>query len=200
MPTKSKQINKIMRNVTNLSEWNDARWRRHDLDVCAHKVMTYSLSFSYWCETSLLLQKFQLHFSKNRKQCEIFQDQGDKVPKSPLNPSRMEVFCHQNQNAKNIGNFTTRLKPHNIGTHLKGIETSFQLVPLFLKSFHFWEFYLVYGANNVLVLALNSIFKKKYDMISDLTLWTRRAAFAASKFPCLLILIDGNGQGSNSKG
>jgi hypothetical protein len=37
----------------------------------------------------------------------------------------------------NIGNFTTLLKP-NIGTHLKGIETNFQLVPLFLKSFHFW--------------------------------------------------------------
>jgi hypothetical protein len=33
----------------------------------------------------------------------------------------MEVyFCHQNQNAKNIGNFTTLLKPHNIGTHMKG--------------------------------------------------------------------------------
>jgi hypothetical protein len=27
------------------------------------------------------------------------------------------------------------LKPHNIDTHLKGIETSFQVVPLF---FHFW--------------------------------------------------------------
>jgi hypothetical protein len=47
---------------------------------------------------------------------------------------------------KNIGNFTTPLKPHNIGTHLKGIETSFQVVP-FLKSFHlrvsyitFWNF------------------------------------------------------------
>jgi hypothetical protein len=39
---------------------------------------------------------------------------------------------------KNIGNFTNLLKPHNIGTHLKGIETSFQVVPLFLKSFHFW--------------------------------------------------------------
>jgi hypothetical protein len=32
-----------------------------------------------------------------------------------------DVFCHQNQNAKNIGYFTTLLKPHNIGTHLKGI-------------------------------------------------------------------------------
>jgi hypothetical protein len=38
-----------------------------------------------------------------------------------INPSRTEVyFCHQNQNAKNISNFTTLLKPHNIGTHLKG--------------------------------------------------------------------------------
>jgi hypothetical protein len=32
----------------------------------------------------------------------------------------MEVyFCHQNQN----GNLMTQLKPHNIGTQLKGIET-----------------------------------------------------------------------------
>jgi hypothetical protein len=31
-----------------------------------------------------------------------------------------------------------RLKPHNIGTHLKGIETKFQVVPFFLKSVHFW--------------------------------------------------------------
>jgi hypothetical protein len=47
---------------------------------------------------------------------------------------RTEVyFCHQNQNAKNIGNvtLTTLLKPHNIGTHLKGTETSFQVVSLF---------------------------------------------------------------------
>jgi hypothetical protein len=40
-----------------------------------------------------------------------------------------------------IGNFTTLLKPHNIGTHLKGIETSFQVVSLFLKSLHFWASY-----------------------------------------------------------
>jgi hypothetical protein len=33
------------------------------------------------------------------------------------------------------------LKPYNIGTHLKGIETSFQVVPLFLDSFHFWASY-----------------------------------------------------------
>jgi hypothetical protein len=32
-------------------------------------------------------------------------------------------------------------RPHDIGTHLKGIVTSFQVVLLFLKSFHFWEFY-----------------------------------------------------------
>jgi hypothetical protein len=64
------------------------------------------------------------------------------------NPLRMEVyFCYQNPNAKNIGNFTIPLKPHNIGTHLKGIETSCQMVLLFLKSFHgrassitFWNF------------------------------------------------------------
>jgi hypothetical protein len=43
---------------------------------------------------------------------------------------------------KNIGNFTTLLKPHNIGTHLKGIEISFQVVPLFFKSFHFRVSYI----------------------------------------------------------
>jgi hypothetical protein len=60
-----------------------------------------------------------------------------------FNPLRTEVFlCHQNQSAKNIGNFTTLLKPHNIGTHFKGIETSFQVVPLFFKSFHFWASYI----------------------------------------------------------
>jgi hypothetical protein len=49
-------------------------------------------------------------------------------------PLKTEVyFCHQNQNAKNIGNFTTPLKPHNIGTHLKGIGTSFQVVLLFFN-------------------------------------------------------------------
>jgi hypothetical protein len=53
-------------------------------------------------------------------------------------------LVYQNQNAKNIGNFTTLLKPHNIGTHLKGIETSFQVVPLFLKSFHFWVSYIAH--------------------------------------------------------
>jgi hypothetical protein len=49
---------------------------------------------------------------------------------------RRSTFCHQNQNAKNIGNFTTLLKLHKIGTHLKGIEPSFQVVPLFFKSFY----------------------------------------------------------------
>jgi hypothetical protein len=38
----------------------------------------------------------------------------------------------------------TPLKPHNIGTHLKGIETSFQVVTLFLKSFHFWVSYITF--------------------------------------------------------
>jgi hypothetical protein len=58
-----------------------------------------------------------------------------------FNPSGTEVsFCHQNQNVKNIGSFTTLLKPHNIGTHLKGIEPSLQVVPLFLKSF--WASYI----------------------------------------------------------
>jgi hypothetical protein len=53
-------------------------------------------------------------------------------------------FCHQNQNEKNIGNFMAQLKPHNIGIHLKGIETSVQVVPLFLKSFHFWASYITF--------------------------------------------------------
>jgi hypothetical protein len=54
--------------------------------------------------------------------------------------------------AKNIGNFMTPLKPHNIGTHLIGIETSFQVVPLFLKSFQFWVSYITF-------LKIPSIFK-----------------------------------------
>jgi hypothetical protein len=74
-----------------------------------------------------------------------------------INPLRTEVyFCHQNQNAKNIGKFTTLLKPHNIGTHLKGIETSFQVVPLFLKSFLFWASYIY----NFLIFSLFEIFSK----------------------------------------
>jgi hypothetical protein len=51
------------------------------------------------------------------------------------------TFVTQIKMQTNIGNFMTLLKPHNIGTHLKGIETSFQVVPLFLKSFHFWVSY-----------------------------------------------------------
>jgi hypothetical protein len=43
-----------------------------------------------------------------------------------------------------MGNFTTPLKPHNIGTHLKAIEASFQVVPLFLKSVHFWVSYITF--------------------------------------------------------
>jgi hypothetical protein len=38
----------------------------------------------------------------------------------------------------------TLLKPHNIGTHLKGIETSFQVVALFFKSFHTWASYITF--------------------------------------------------------
>jgi hypothetical protein len=47
---------------------------------------------------------------------------------------------------KNIGNFTTLLKPNNIGTRLKDIETSFQVVPLFFnfplsgELYHFLKF------------------------------------------------------------
>jgi hypothetical protein len=76
------------------------------------------------------------------------------------NPIRTEVyFCHQNQNVINIGNFTTLLKPHNIGTHLKGIETSFQVVPLVLKFIHvwvscitFWNFLLKHTFNDNVML------------------------------------------------
>jgi hypothetical protein len=76
---------------------------------------------------------------------------------TPFNPLRMEVyFCHQNQNEKDVGNMTTLLKPHNIGTHLKGIETSFQVVPLFFKSFHFWVSYITFG--NILKIPLSLLF------------------------------------------
>jgi hypothetical protein len=44
---------------------------------------------------------------------------------------RRSTFVTKIRMQKNIGNFTTLLKSHNIGTHLKGIETSFQVVPLF---------------------------------------------------------------------
>jgi hypothetical protein len=56
---------------------------------------------------------------------------------------------------KYIGNFTTLLKPHNIDTHLKGIETSFQVVPLFLKSFHFGMSYITF----LNFLKIPSVFK-----------------------------------------
>jgi hypothetical protein len=36
------------------------------------------------------------------------------------------------------------LKPHKIGTHLKRIETSFHVVPLFFKSFHFLVSYITF--------------------------------------------------------
>jgi hypothetical protein len=45
----------------------------------------------------------------------------------PLRTEPKVYFCHQDL-----------LKPHNIGTHLKGTETKFLVVPLFLKSFHLW--------------------------------------------------------------
>jgi hypothetical protein len=62
----------------------------------------------------------------------------------PLNHYGGLLSRYQNPNAKNIGNFTTLLKPHSIGTHLKGIETSFHVVPLFFKSFHFWVSYITF--------------------------------------------------------
>jgi hypothetical protein len=36
------------------------------------------------------------------------------------------------------------LKRHNSGTYLKGIEISFQMVPLFVKSFQFWVSYITF--------------------------------------------------------
>jgi hypothetical protein len=67
------------------------------------------------------------------------------MPRHPFNPLWTEVyFCHQNQNAKNIGILMTILKPHNIGTHLKDIETNFQVAPLFLKSFYLWASYITF--------------------------------------------------------
>jgi hypothetical protein len=88
-----------------------------------------------------------------------------------INPLKTEVFfCHQNQNA-NIGNFTTVLKPHNISTHLKGTETSFQVVPLFSKSIHFWASYITFWN----FLKIPSVFKgeNKLDICEwDLTTYT----------------------------
>jgi hypothetical protein len=54
-----------------------------------------------------------------------------------FNPLRTEVYiCHQNQKEKNIGNCTTllELESQNMGTHLKGIKTSF---PLLGELYHF---------------------------------------------------------------
>jgi hypothetical protein len=58
----------------------------------------------------------------------------------------MGIFTYGTQNQfceKNIGNLTTLLKPFNIGIHLKGIETSLQVGPLFLKKIHFWASYFL---------------------------------------------------------
>jgi hypothetical protein len=52
----------------------------------------------------------------------------------------------------------TLLKPHNIGIHLKGIETSSQVVPLFLKSFHFWVSYMTFWN----FLKIPSVFKGQH--------------------------------------
>jgi hypothetical protein len=57
---------------------------------------------------------------------------------------RRSTFVTKIRMQTNIGNCTTLLKPRNIGTHLKGIEISFQVVPLFLKSFHCWVSYITF--------------------------------------------------------
>jgi hypothetical protein len=69
-----------------------------------------------------------------------------------FNALRMEVyFCHQNQNAKNIGNFTPLLKPHNIWYRysferywdkLSGGAIIFEILPPLgkLHVYHFLKF------------------------------------------------------------
>jgi uncharacterized membrane protein len=114
-----------------------------------------------------------------------------------VNPLRTDVyFCHQNQNTKNIGHFMTPLILHNIGTHLKGIETSFQVVTLFLKSFHFWVSYITFwsflkipsvfkGLTNVYNGKL-SILGLQQNVILTLNLWVRN--FFLSQFGARVLI------------
>jgi hypothetical protein len=63
------------------------------------------------------------------------------------NPLRTDLHLSPKSECKKILVIILRLtllKPHNIGTHLKGIETSFQVVALFLKSFLFWMSYIIF--------------------------------------------------------
>jgi hypothetical protein len=54
-----------------------------------------------------------------------------------------------------IIDYLDSIETHNIGTHLKGIETSFHVEPLFLKSFHFCVNYITFCN----FLEIPSIFK-----------------------------------------
>jgi hypothetical protein len=56
----------------------------------------------------------------------------------------------------------TLLKPHNMGTQLEGIETSFHVIPLFLKSFHLWVSYVTF----LNVLKIPSVFQGLRHLMS----------------------------------
>jgi hypothetical protein len=114
-----------------------------------------------------------------------------------ISPLRTEevYFCHQNQNAKHIGNFMTLLKPHNIGMLLKGIETSFQVVPLFLKSFHFWGSFI----NFCNFLKIPSVFKglKKFSRTFSATKMSWFTLIDFKSQPTQQIIITANRPFSN---
>jgi hypothetical protein len=74
-----------------------------------------------------------------------------------MNPERLIIniileiemfttFVTKNQNAKNFGNFTTLLKPHNIGIHLNVMGRAFrwyhyfEILPLLDELYHFLKF------------------------------------------------------------
>jgi hypothetical protein len=106
-----------------------------------------------------------------------------------LNPLRTEVyFCHQNQNAKIL--VILRLY-WNIGTHLKGIETSFQVVPLFLliwkvlrQAFR-WYHYFWNPSTFGWVISLFEIFSKYLQCLNGFGL-NEATMTAAAKTRLLL--------------
>jgi hypothetical protein len=60
------------------------------------------------------------------------------------------------QNAKTFCNFVALLKPYDIGARLNGVETGFQVVPLFLKLFHFWVSFITFCN----ILKIPSVFNR----------------------------------------
>jgi hypothetical protein len=59
-----------------------------------------------------------------------------------INPLRTDVyFCHQNQNAKNIGNFTTLLKPHWYSFERYWDKISGGTI---ISEIHFWVSYITF--------------------------------------------------------